>query len=813
MAKLPISDFLETTLLEQDPTFEVRKGTAFNDLFFKPMEYITQPFRDEADRLFIAQSMSRILKTDDPDAFDEVAVDELVANFYVYRNEGGKSSGVARVYFVDPVHREYPTNGFVVVGNNGLNYSNPAAYLITQSQMSSQVEDGHYYMDVPVVSEDFGTEANLPPQSLVSVLDDTQVISVTNVAPISGGVAREKNTALISRAKNSISVRDLVTGKGFSATLFENFPNTLLEVQAVGFGDDEMMRDIVSNVHIGGRHDGYIKTPAITTTYKDIIGIEVDSTRTTLTTTQLQLNGLTPVALGEIAITNTPAAPVVMQVQDPIAAVIYGTADLSTPQVLGVTKYVQLSIDGVTKIVNVQGKFPNLTTRSEILAKINSAFGINVVFIHGDGIKVVSPNPGIDSIIELVPYSNPSQDAATTIFGFASGTALGDGPLTFQDTYHYTIDSSANIQRVLGPLVTLSSAVGTITGNLLDAPITEPSLFQDVQQNDIITITGIPGANGDYRVLEKISDAQLKIDYTFLAPVVIDSNYVIRHTGIKDGELVRISYYFNPLSIDIGKYIKLDTYGRERGVRPGREPFTITDVCYLRTLSIEVIDGVTLAPMGQVLDGNGGFGVGGFGQGLYGVGSGAEYHMVINDPTARFSAFEDAYIVVNPAYIGMSLRVHYECVPELEDIHNFCRSDLERTLDGDILVKHFLPAYVSGTIVYEADPTDSSIPTNDELTVMVKEFISSRPSNSSLQISDINQFIFKTIDPSYRYKGQVKTYTLQAVIHNTNGSTTIVESSEILTVPKESPFPKYTEAPLSPKITHWMADNIVLVRA
>lgn len=831
MAELPVAEFLRTRLKEYDSKFEVRKGSAFDDFFFKTLQFVLQPLRDEADQLFIAQSLRRILKTDDPDAFDEDLVDDLVANFFVYRIEGSKSSGVARVYFDTPVYREYPAGGFSVTGSNGETYTNPAVYLITDGQMSSQVENGLYYMDIPVTSDNTGAITELEPENLVTVIDDPDYISVTNKYTITGGTDREKNTELIERAKQAITVRDLVTGKGFQAILFENFPNSITEVQAIGFGDEEMMRDIVYNTHIGGKHDGYIKTPSIKTADKDFLGVLIDPTRATKTTTQVQLPGTTWVSLGQKNVDRTVSGPVVQQVKSSISASIQGAADLSNPINLSTKTTVKITIDSTVREVRVAGVVPGSTSRSEIINNINLAFGVNVAFAYDRYIKLISPNPGLSSLVEIDTTYNPALNAYLEVFGVPlyGYISEGDGPLTFVEDIDYRINNSTGeIQRIVGSeIISLAASKGVVDGaphlptittgswDIIWAdPTINPGMFTSVLPNDIVTISGTGTVDGDYRVVEVLGVGEALVIDTVLpaVPLSLDGKYRVTRTGIKNNELVFVDFYYNPLSIDIGKYIVLDTYGRVRGVRTGREDMTITDVAFLRVNSIQVIDPVTGEPIGITLQGIGGYGRGGYGMGAYGIGSGSDYRLVVNEPTARFSAFEDSYIVIASAYEGMSLRVNYDYVPEIESIHDFCRSDAERVLDGDVLIKHFIPAYVSGTITYEADSTDSSIPTNAELTTMVKDYINGRKSGTSLQLSDVSQFILKTIDPNYKYLGSVKPYTLSAIIYNTDGTSTMIQSSEALVVPKEDPFPKETTAPLSPRISHWIADNIELVR-
>ena len=170
MAQLPISQFLTQRLTEYDSTFELRKGTGFEQLFFKPMEFIVQPLRDEANDLFIAQSFRRILQQADPDSFDEESVDALASNLFVSRRQGGYSGGVGRAYYNEPVDREYPANGAVFQGSGGQVYVNPAPFKITSSEMSSQIEDGLYYFDIPLQSQDAGADTALDPDNLVTLV-------------------------------------------------------------------------------------------------------------------------------------------------------------------------------------------------------------------------------------------------------------------------------------------------------------------------------------------------------------------------------------------------------------------------------------------------------------------------------------------------------------------------------------------------------------------------------------------------------------------------------------------------------------------
>jgi hypothetical protein len=819
MSKLPISDFLTQRLAEYDSKFELRSGTGFEKLFFKPIQFMLQPFVDEADIINTSQSLRQILATDDPDAFNEESVDANISNLFVYRAEGAYSTGVARVYYNEAVDRAYPTGGASFLGTNDKTYSNVSAYSITKGEMASQIEGGLFYFDITVKSDDRGEDTELEINNLVTLQDDVDVVTVTNKNRISGGLSREKNTALIDRTKNSIAVRDLVTGKGINAILFENFQGQLSELQPIGLGDDEMMRDILFNTHIGGKVDCYVKTSSIQTGREYFIGMLVDTTRQAFTTTVVQPEGTNWYSLGNVGVDRSGSKnPVVQEIKATTVPEFSSSIDMSSPLDLSNHEYVKLIIDGISRTIKISGPTVTATSREEIISYINSYFGYEVAFKSGIFLKLKGTVGGKNS--ELV-IDNPDYgtNAILQVFGIdpvdAPYVISGDGPITFVEGTNYEIDDAGGKfrRKIAARVVPVNPSDplptgGKTTTNVYEFKDTYPGIFAPVNINDILIIT--TGVNAkEYRILAK-SDGILTLDSELAA----DSSmtYYIVGAGIKDLERVYIQYYYNPLSIDIGKYIKLDALGRTRGIRPGRSDMTISDVAFLRIKQIEVIDPLSLEPLGIILNGAGGYGSGGFGEGPYGVGGGAEYYMVVNEPTARFSAFEDSYIVINQGYQGLSLAVDYEYVPEIEDMHNFARSYNERVLDGDVLMKHYLPAYVSGTIDYVADSTDSSIPDNTTLQGLVKDFITSIKSGENLEYSDIIQFILKQIDPYNRYTSKISIFTLSAYIHNTDGSTTGVTGKDSLSIPELDPFPKYTTRPLSSRITHWIADNIILRR-
>lgn len=886
MAKLPIADFLTARLKEFDPNFEIRKGTGLEQLFIKPMQFLLQPIADEAALLNTSQSFLRILQQQDPDAFSEEAVDALASNLFVTRDPGGVSSGVARVYYTEPVNREWPARGASFTGSNSLLYTNPSPYAISIAQTSAQIENGSYYLDIPIVSVDRGPSTELPVAGIISINSDTDALTASNAAPISGGTQRETNTQLIERVRKSIAVRDLVTGKGFNATMFDNFVGFLTELQQIGFGDVEMMRDIVYNTHIGGKVDSYFKTAKILSGHKNFTGLLPDYTRQSYTSTNIILPAQDPVLTGDGNFDVTgDKRPIVQEVKVSKIARFTCLLDLSSPLNLPANSRITIAINTTAKEISLAGAVPSATTRSEIVTHINNAFGYPVCFAVGTSFELRTPTKGKSSEI-LIADPLAGTSGLLSVFGLSAPTVVyGDGPLVFTELVHYTVNvDNGAVTRIRGPFILgdtsfpkTTGMVSITTGRVIFNDPT-PSIFSSVVTNDIITQVLSSTQTVDYRIIDVIDDNNVVLDViaalkgswnpvtntprlengkgnegdiyrvttngsfnfgagtiSFLAgdyviyasgiwsmvidPIMTDVSYYITRTGIKDKETVYIQYWYNPISIDVGPLVwnQFDDFYSPpipigRGIRPGREDLTITDVSFLRVTSIDIIDPITFEPTGEVLVTGGGYGQGGYGEGPYGTGGGSDYTFRVNSPTERFSAFEDSYIIFHPSLIGLSFRVNYEYVPECMTLHNFVRSESERVLDGDILMKHFLPAYVSGEITYKVDSTDSLIPDNDTLTARVKEFISNQPSGTDLKTSDVYQFIARTTDPYDRYGSYVKPFTLTATIHNTDGTTTLISSDDKLVVPTPVPFPKDTPRPLSPRITHWIGDNIVLTR-
>jgi hypothetical protein len=890
---LPVLELITARLKEYDPNFELRPGTAYYETYIKPLMLILQPFQNELETVKTNQSFRRIVELSDPNSYDEDAVDALAGNVFVDRITGGKAAGSARVYYSDPTDVSWPETALTFTSAGGQLYNNVAAVSISSADMARNVERDLFYVDVAVAAVDYGEEYNLEEADMLVQVSDAAALTCTNKNPLRGGLTREKNLDFIKRTKDAIALRDMNTGKGIRAIMFETFKDTLTELQPIGFMDAEMMRDIVYNTHVGGKIDAYVKTVSILQKTFDAVGLLVDDTRRIPATTYVYMFDETWTSLRVPRVDASDRNPVVSSSVSAKDAQFFSYVDLSHPIDLSGHERIKITLDDVTRELYIAGSVPSSTIINEMVRKINNAFGrtavtiatnptiigrTNTSFILVDGVSddilfdhmdnafqnisvgdtitvYMGNNAGTRTVTEKISNNkirvntsfvstafqvayranrvgtfmkftatkqvvidNPDagNSALLPAFGLSSAhTLVGIQPRIYNESVGYNIDYDAgNIQRIIGTQVVAETNTGVVQRGFYFFDLTVLNAFQNVQPDDIVSIMSAPGADaivGDYRVREYINPTCIRLDRPFEVVPTGDVTYVIHTTEILDGENVAVSFDYNPLSIDVGGLVPLDEYGRTRGVRPGRENFTITDMPLLAVMQVELIDPVTKEPLDQILEARGGYGRGGYGRGGYGRGVSSEWRLRVLDPVTRFSVWENSIIQINPEYETQSFRITYLVATDVPSYQDFADSDLERVLDAHVLMKHFIPAVVSATIDYSVDPSNPNTPSNDVITDEVKKTINTVRSGDPLDVSDVVQVILSLIDPTASGKARVRLPAyLNATVYNSDGTKTILSDNDRLIIPDTTDDP--TVVPLTPRIAHWVAGNITLNR-
>lgn len=839
--ELPVIDFIRSRLDEADSTLDSRPGSAYYDLYIKPQQTMLQPIMDQLELNRISQSIRQILLLDDPDSFDEEAVDDLISNLYVTRDGGALSTTTVRVYYTSPVDKEFPalTAEF---SSEDLSFFNSSDFRITAAEMALQTEGSLFYIDIPVRSQVEGDEYNVEAGTITAFVNDIDAVRVSNPTAATGGLPRETNSQVLNRAQNSIGVRDLETVKGINAILREKFP-FIRRIQSIGMGDAEMMRDIFYNVHVGAKTDVYIKTPALTTKTADFIGMDYDLSRKISRQLRIQMarsssDAILPSATGTTNI--IPSSPTVYEDVIETAAVV---DSVSIPPGTGIDltgkEWLRLEIDtyGIFKM-RVAGANVAQTQRFEIINTINASVGRQIAFpASGNRIRLVSTVRGAASKLS---FTNPQTDPAPPTYGnaaevlfnliFFPHTELGVAAEVYLEGDAYEVDypegkiyqttypGSRTWPTIMSGQTMISSALDgeiffsgpdyTFRSSGFNKFINAPSLVK-VRAGDEVTIEAIGGFTsgtvlGDlpqtFIVTEVVSSQELRLlDFNPTgASIPNDVLY-----SIKSNQIVVIDYEFNPLSIDIGGQVLLAD-GFNRGIRPGRSLFTILDTPFIEILSIQEIDPESGDPVAEPLLPPKGYGYGGYGEGAYGVGQGGEYDFIINAPRDRFSVFDDAVIVLGPEALSRSYRVTYTCVPEILNIHNLSRNDLERVTGADVLPRNYVPAFFEVTIGIRRDATNIAVADNATLAGLVADYVELQSGETGVQASEIIR-ILETAGLA-----SVKTpFTMTATVLNTDGSTTILEDTDVLKFPDVT-LTRDTDNYVTKRIVHFYAKSVVL---
>lgn len=486
---LPIQEFIETKIREYDEDFDMRDGTAFNSMFIKPSTLIIQPFRDELDQIEQNQSVKSMLEGD-TNSFPEDSVDALMSNVFVDRQTGEKVTGVVRAYFLEARAIDILAEEARFLDDAGNYFINTGDISITSRQMAIQTSGDYFYVDIPVESEEEGA-ITVNVNGIVSWENSPSgLVQVGNEDAFTAGADKETNLEYINRAKQSISVRDLVTGKGIVATLNENFSN-IEDIESIGFGDPEMQRDIVFNTHIGGHVDIYIKTPQVQSADFDAFALLTDPTRQRALRTFKTLTGEDWVSFGIISIDRTNGDPVVNQIADDTFATFTSTVDLTGGVNLSTVYNIKISaIDPneslVTIQIGIQGAVPSATTRSEIINKVNTAMGFTLCAEEAGGggeeyIKFTSPIAGTSGYFSFIAPS--AADATNEVFGLNEAiyphSYIGSTAITYVEGIDYEFDDDDGLIRRIN------------TGSIGDGDLVEISL----EYNPISIDIGIPVRN------------------------------------------------------------------------------------------------------------------------------------------------------------------------------------------------------------------------------------------------------------------------------------------------------------------------------
>lgn len=263
----------EATLLafisENFPDIDTRQGSVFRRLVVAPAAAMFAEIQKEAVVAQNSQSLLTATQESADGTIDDTVTEQIIANYFITRKAGSAARGTIKVLVAqDKAYAVSTTTQFQ--SQDGLTYTSEvdATYVSnpgeTEEKLFVDTATDQFFFLVPVVADVVGTAGNVEQGTgfVVGALSfiDRSVISLEAFTPFSGGTDQESINDLIVRAQTAITVRDLVTTKSINAVILEEFQN-LVNLQPIGFGDIEMLRDIVypTQIHTGGAVDIWLR--------------------------------------------------------------------------------------------------------------------------------------------------------------------------------------------------------------------------------------------------------------------------------------------------------------------------------------------------------------------------------------------------------------------------------------------------------------------------------------------------------------------------------------------------------------------------
>jgi hypothetical protein len=241
--EVPFIDFAKTLLSDRFTDLQFEEGDALAEAVLKPAQFLMRPLLDQAIIILRNQSLENWTQ------MSEEEIDSLLSNFFFTREEGNLSAGTARIYFSTPISTTVGT-GNVFTSKAGLRFLPSLPQSISADVMLTNKEGNLYYFDVFLFSEEAGTAYNIGVDEITNVSGLDSAVKVTNKRKFSNGTTKQSDEDAVTAAQLSIAERSITTAPGIITRLSEDIP-AIQRIRVVGFGDDEMTRDILKGGGIG----------------------------------------------------------------------------------------------------------------------------------------------------------------------------------------------------------------------------------------------------------------------------------------------------------------------------------------------------------------------------------------------------------------------------------------------------------------------------------------------------------------------------------------------------------------------------------
>jgi hypothetical protein len=272
------SDILQAELLlsqvltAQDPTIDIRVGTAVRDLAIRPNATLLATINKALVYYWAQNSLVNV-----DDTTPTIFVDKILQNFFMTRFTGANAIITAKLYFAKQVSITLTTDMFFST-DNVLLFNPIVSSTYSAGQLVFDPTSNQFYLTVQLQAAQAGTQYNITSGSLIYFSNFNPYFLHAEISYLTSIAANpETNTQFIARAKTAISTRNLINTPSIISNLQNNF-SLVSQVVPLGYGDAGMIRDKIIVyppaapfngttpvwTHVGGHTDIYVNVPLTT---------------------------------------------------------------------------------------------------------------------------------------------------------------------------------------------------------------------------------------------------------------------------------------------------------------------------------------------------------------------------------------------------------------------------------------------------------------------------------------------------------------------------------------------------------------------
>ena len=269
--RIEAENIMEQFLVDKFNTdADFSKGSALRDLAINAMAYTFAFLKKERDYIRARQSLLLLGTLTGTDVDD--AVDEILSNWFITRKTGRKSRGKVTVYISQNVSVSVPVTA-LFYKTTGLTFApDTATTLSIREEDLFPIRNSNgtiltYGFSIPVIATGFGAEYDIDPGPFADYTRfSPYIIRVENQNQFSGGAGTETTEEMLERSSTAVTERSLNSPRAIDAVLRNEFSD-LDAVSSIGYGDSEMIRDLVAEeatgtrIHAGGCTDVFLRMP------------------------------------------------------------------------------------------------------------------------------------------------------------------------------------------------------------------------------------------------------------------------------------------------------------------------------------------------------------------------------------------------------------------------------------------------------------------------------------------------------------------------------------------------------------------------